>query len=51
MINEKTTMADGGDEPAPDRGEDGDPPGRLARVRTGVTEAVGVVADAVLDAI
>ena len=51
-------MTDGRDEPtddregapAPDR-DDEDPPTRFARVKTGVTEAVGVAVDAVLDAI
>jgi hypothetical protein len=42
---------DRADQPTSDPNDDDDPPGRLARIKTGVTEAAGVVVDAVLDAI
>jgi|GEM_PF-3255304 hypothetical protein len=46
-----STVAEGDDEQGPGRDEGAEPPGRLARIRTTLTEADGVVADAVLDAI
>jgi hypothetical protein len=42
-------MSEDGDEPDPDG--DGESPGRLARIKTTLSEAVGVAADAALDAI
>ncbi|QKY17656.1 hypothetical protein [Halorubrum sp. CBA1229] len=49
-------MAEGDGEPAGDateseRADDADPTGPLARGKTALTEAVGLVVDAVLDAL
>ena len=44
-------MTENDGDPASDRDDDGESTGPLARAKTTVTEAVGVVVDAVLDAI